>query len=608
MAERVDWRADGAPHNPRFDDIYRSASGGLEQARHVFLDGCGLPQAWAGRPHWRILETGFGLGLNFLAAWRAWKDDAQRPGLLHFASVEAWPVAAGDLVRSVQADPALSPLAGELARQWFGLTPGFHRLAFEGGRVLLTLCVGDVKDMLREQDFAADSVFLDGFDPRRNPDMWDLPTLQRVARLCRPGTQLASWSVAGVVKQHLRQCGFEVRRGAGLPPKRHRLQAVFAPAWAPRGLRQEAALAAGRCVVIGAGLAGAAAAASLARRGWQVRVLDAAASPAAGASGLPVGLLAPHTSPDDSLLSRLTRSGVRITLQQAGQLLREGEDWRRTGVLEHREGAAAGLPAEAHAPLGAWSRAAGAAQLSASGLHAEAPACWHENAGWMKPAALVAAWLAQPGVEFTGSCRVAGVNRAPGRWQVTDAAGVQLAQADLVVVAAAHASAALLPHPPALQAVRGQVSWAPRAPDAGLPPWPLNGNGYFVPDAVLEGERAWLCGSSFVRDDADSAERAADHRDNLKKLDALLPDAARQLAPDVGRGVVRGWAGIRCASTDRRPLLGEMGPGLWLSTAMGSRGLTFAALCAELLAARLHGEPLPLGRKMAGALDAHRHR
>ena len=102
MAERVDWSPDGTPYSPRFQDVYRSRSGGLAQARHVFLGGCGLPAAWAGQPQWRILETGFGLGLNFLAAWRAWKDDPRRPGLLHVVSIEAWPVGAEDIVEKIQ--------------------------------------------------------------------------------------------------------------------------------------------------------------------------------------------------------------------------------------------------------------------------------------------------------------------------------------------------------------------------------------------------------------------------------------------------------------------------------------------------------------------------
>src|SRR3569832_1943216 len=100
MPERVVWLLVGLPCCVRLDDIYRPASGGLEQALLVFLGGCSLPGAWAGARQWRIFETGFGLGLNFLAAWRAWKDDAARPRMLHYANVEAWPVAAEDIVRS----------------------------------------------------------------------------------------------------------------------------------------------------------------------------------------------------------------------------------------------------------------------------------------------------------------------------------------------------------------------------------------------------------------------------------------------------------------------------------------------------------------------------
>ncbi|HEY0201457.1 MAG TPA: FAD-dependent cmnm(5)s(2)U34 oxidoreductase, partial [Burkholderiaceae bacterium] len=74
MTEPVAWRADGEPYSARFGDIYHSISGAQAQARHVFLGGCHLPAAWAGQRQWRILETGFGLGMNFLATWQAWRD------------------------------------------------------------------------------------------------------------------------------------------------------------------------------------------------------------------------------------------------------------------------------------------------------------------------------------------------------------------------------------------------------------------------------------------------------------------------------------------------------------------------------------------------------
>ena len=123
MTEAIDWLPDGTPFSPRFNDRYHSENGGLDQARQVFLHGCGLPAAWAGQAQWRILETGFGFGLNFLVTWAAWRADAQRPRLLHFISTEAWPVSAADLLRAASAHPELAPLAQELHDQFWGCCP-----------------------------------------------------------------------------------------------------------------------------------------------------------------------------------------------------------------------------------------------------------------------------------------------------------------------------------------------------------------------------------------------------------------------------------------------------------------------------------------------------
>jgi tRNA 5-methylaminomethyl-2-thiouridine biosynthesis bifunctional protein len=600
--ERVDWGADGTPRSPRFDDIYRPASLGLAQARHVFLHGCGLPEAWAHRERCTILETGFGLGLNFLATWRAWKDDPQRPRLLHFVSIEAFPVAGEDIERSASAHEALRPLASELARQWYGLTPGVHRLSFEGGRVLLTLCIGDVQAMLAQlAPFRANGIFLDGFDPQRNPRMWTPEVMRAVARFCRRGTRAATWTVAADLRRALAQCGFQVEKAQGLAPKRDCLRAVYDPEWEPKGLKETPSIAAGSCAVIGAGLAGSAAAASLARRSWQVTVFDASDTAASGASSLPAGLVAPHQSPDDNLLSRLTRAGVRCTLQEARARLVEGRDWERSGVLEFRGGDVRD-PADVEA-LSAWTRIATREERADALLAEGANAWWHETAAWIKPSALVHAWLGDEGIAFVGSTAVGAPFESNGRWGLQTTAGVELGSFDLVVVAAANASRELLAGRIGTTPVRGQVTWSR---SEGLPPFPMNGNGHFLPRVPLEEGVAWLSGSTYARGDASTGERAEDHAANLQRLRELSPGVAAQLEVQFASGEVRAWTGVRCASRDRRPLVGEIEPGLWVATAMGSRGLTFAVLCAELLAARLHGEPMPVERKLAEALDAVR--
>lgn len=525
----------------------------------------------AGEPQRRILATGF-RAQHFLAARQAWSSGPLRPRLLHYVAVTPAP--------PVVDDPAL-------ARQLQGLTPGFHRLSFDQGRVLLTICVGELAAMLRELVFHADSVVLD--DPRQQG------LAKALTRLSRRGTTLSGAPLGEPMRQELRACGWQID-GDG---------ARYDPAWEPRRSQEEGAQAAGDAIMIGAGLAGAAVAASLSRRGWSVRVLDAASAPAAGASSLPAGLLAPHQSPDDNLLSRLTRAGIRITLQEARDRLARGLEWEPTGVLERRGEDPRPLP-DVGPALAPWSRLASEAQRRAAGLDASQTAWWHENAAWIEPAALVRSWLREPGVRFVSGSLVTALHPQGVRWQVDTAAGGQL-QADLVVVAAAFDSAALLAGRAELHPVRGQLTWAARGEaSAALPPFPVNGNGHFLPDVPLLERGAWITGSTYGRADADGSVRGADTAANLQRARELLPMAAPALDAAAARGELRAWSAVRCASSDRRPLVGEVAPGLWVSTAMGSRGLTFAALCAELLAARLHQEPLPLEARLAQALDAGR--
>ena len=657
MPERVEWRDDasiaGTPYSPRFRDRYRSESGGLEQAKDVFLAGCGLPAAWASKPQWCVLETGFGLGLNFLVTWLAWKTDPLRPRMLHFISTEAYPTSAGDILRGASAHPSLFPLAMQLTAQLYGLLPGFHRFAFEDGHVLLTLCIGDAKAMLRQQQFRADSVYLDGFSPAKNPEIWDVHTLKAVARCCTRGSRVATWTVSRQVRNALAEAGFVIRKTPGTPPKRDNLQGEYNPAWEPKRPSHTAVLSlprqASSCIVIGAGLAGAAAAASLARRGWQVLVLDTANTPASGASALPAGLLAPHFSPDDSPLSRLSRSGVRMTLQQAMLLLQPDRDWGLTGVLQHRlvdeSGNGNASIRKDPQPLRQpdswqgfesagddWVTAATTDQLAKAGLCAPAQALHFPQAGWMKPASFVKTWLKTPGITWTGGTKVERLASCSRGWQALDDQGRVVGQACLVVIASAIDSARLSDGLAlgggdqakntarlALQPIRGQVSWGlhaqthtqtahdtVRTAPLFSAPLPINGHGSLIPEVPSDGGLAWFTGATYEREAMKPGTTISDHQANFRRLQVLHPEAAAQLAKAFANNKISGWSGVRCATPGRLPVLGCIAANatgeIWASTGMGSRGLTFAALCGELLAAELHEEPLPVELSLANSL------
>lgn len=572
------------------------------------LEACALPQAWRGHTQWRVLDTCFGEGETFLALWAAWRADPLRAQRLHVLALDEHPTTPA-AIRGA-APPALGAEADALAQQCQGLLPGVHRLVFEAGAVQLTLHLGRPSALWRELRIEADSIFL---KPRPAPADSELAWLKSVARCCRRGTRLAGCLPAS--DPALRECGFQPEPSpAGVAFR----SAAFEPSWPVRTRRDadlglpEQALAAGRCLVIGAGLAGSACASSLARRGWQVTVLERAA-PASGASGLPAGLMAPHVSPDDSPLSRLSRAGLRATWLEAQRLLEEGEDWAAVGVLQRGlADAPSSLPAEWPAEGHFWSQDASA--HGALPPPWQAQALWHARGGWIKPGALVRAWLAEPGIKVQAGAAVHSLQRTPsGAWQALDSAGHCLGEAELLVLAAAHHSQALLEplldgHGLGLQAVRGQVSGGLLQPDDRLPPFPLNGHGSLLSYPGPEGP-TWLMGATFERDDTGTDLRPSGHAANLARLAQLEPQTFEQLERRFQDGLVNGWAGVRCTSRDHLPAVGPVSPqwpGLWLCTAFGSRGLSYSALCAELLAAWLHAEPWPLERRLALALRAGR--
>lgn len=572
-----------------------------EQPQPTHLDQ-EAENTWHALACWRVLDTEFALGERFIQTWHAWRADPRRPRILHYVALTEAPVTAQALTSAVASDPALAPLAQVLAAQWFDLQPGFHRFVMNHGQVVLTLCVGNTLSLLRQQRFEADAVALSIPPDAEAVSLW---TLKALARCCRRGTRLtvrsAQARALSDVAPHLAQCGFEIRTpGSGSASQvPARLEASFNPRWTLKKTRKpasEAALPVGSCAVVGAGLAGASVAAALARRGWQVTVLDRAV--AAGASGLPVGLVVPHVSADDCALSQLSRSGVRLMLQQARSLLVAGQDWAPSGVMEHD--LADGHPASQN--------------------------LWHPQAAWLKPAQLVRAWLSQPGVSFMGNAEVAQLCQRDGAWDLLDAQGQHLCRAERVVLANACGAASLLQRLlqdepqrarnlaklPAMHGMRGLLSWALHddTGETAFPPHPVNGSGSMVPRIPMDGSTAWFMGSSYQPADEPERPEADNHHSNWQHLQRLLPELAAALQHRFASGELKQWKNTRCVTTDRLPAVGPLEaseqPGLWICAGLGSRGLSFSVLCAELLAARWGAEPWPVEASLAKALNALR--
>jgi tRNA 5-methylaminomethyl-2-thiouridine biosynthesis bifunctional protein len=571
---RLEFAADGTPWSEEFGDVYHSAAGGPAQARHVFLAGNRLPERWAGRERFVILESGFGFGLNFLATWQAWRRDPARCGKLHFVSVEKHPFTLQDLRALHSRYPEFEREAAELHAAWPVLVPGAHRLELDAGRIVLTLFFSDIK-LLRDLRLAADAIYLDGFSPARNPDMWSHALLRAVSRLAAPGATAATWSVAASVRAALESAGFAVEKAAGFGNKKEMLlartirKANFAPT--PRR----------NAVVIGAGLAGAAICERLCARGWQVRLVERHAAAAQEASGNHAGSFHPLVTPDDSVFARLTRAGFLYGLFNWEKL--DGVRWDRCGVLQlardAKEDASQrasianlALPAE-YAQYVTREEAAAHA-----GVPVEAAGLWFPEGGWIQPQSLVNAQLAACGDRLE---------------RVFNNEIKKLEEEAVVILATADDALSPVPHA-RLRRVRGQLTYLPGesidAPRAVL----LRGGMVLPPvDGVC------VVGASYDLNDEDPAPRASSHAGNLERLERIISVKARPQ-------LLEGRVAFRTVAPDRLPLVGKLGEGVYGALAYGSRGLLWSALAAEVLASELEGDPMPLEGTLLNALDPAR--
>jgi tRNA 5-methylaminomethyl-2-thiouridine biosynthesis bifunctional protein len=377
-----------------------------------------------------------------------------------------------------------------------------------------------------------------------------------------------------------------------------------------------------RALVIGAGLAGASAAWRLCARGWQVSLLERHPRPAMEASGNLAGIFMPLVSRDDNIPTRLTRAAYLYALRAWGQLGGIGGaiEGQACGVLQlardpEHAAVSRAIAAEGKLPpeFARWLEAEAAQDLL--GLPAPDGGWLFPQGGWARPGSVCETMLAACGEGVRQRFGVGSVTleRAGEEWIAHGADGAELGRAPTVVLANG-AGALQLPQAAALPIalLRGQVSHL----DAGLAPAlpvVLCREAYLTPAA-----NGTVCAGATYDLDGDPQLRAASHEENLARMRALVSDPQAALgAPLLGR------VGFRCVAPDRLPLVGRLPdfasagaterlrdvprhPGLHALLGYASRGLIWAPLAAELLAAQLEGEPLPLETSLVDALDPAR--
>ncbi len=605
-APDIYWDESGALISRAFGDIYFSRDGGLEETRAVFLAGCGLPERWRGRAHFAIGELGFGSGLNALTTWAEWKRTRAPGAVLHYVSVEQFPLPREDAARCLAQFPEVAPLAEQVLAVWPVHAAGAQRLWFPDDGFALTVLHGEAETALAGVTGAFDAWFLDGFAPARNPALWSAALMQRIAALSANGARAATYSVAASARAALESAGFSTEKRPGFGKKKERLEAAQQKAPETRfPLFPYARERKSNIAIIGAGIAGASLAHACARRGISADVYDGG-GPHSAASGAPAALMMPRLERTDTPLSRLHMAAYLFAQREYASL----------GVAAFAPIGVEQLPSQDRDPE-TFAAIAADPPLPADWLEASDAHLFHPKAGVVTPAAVIDTWLTGARLHCT---EIASVEQSGASWILRDGAGAAAGEAEAVILAcgtglARFTQAHFLP----LRYSRGQIDWARL--HGAAPAHALTAGGYLTPF-----EQGVIFGSTFDRVDANAIVSPSEEstEENLAALADIAPDIAARL----DRASLQARAAVRVSTPDVAPIAGTLPDdltwrmrfealrhggrvdlsspapaheGLYSLGALGARGFLLAPLLAERIVSEILGEPSPLDRE---AMDA----
>ena len=362
-------------------------------------------------------------------------------------------------------------------------------------------------------------------------------------------------------------------------------------------------------VVIGAGICGATIANELLLRGKPVCIVDAASSPATACSSHAFAIAHPHIGKGSPRLLRLTR--IAFLLAEA----RWGKVWNKHGIFQPTKKDKHFDRAEVNNHL----QSLDLDQDMAVALDAQEAEkiCGIKQSGvWLPRGASlnlletsIALLQEQGRLTCLWNMRVAKLERVDGHWLLFDQNNEEMLSADKVIVAAAMDTKALmssigirLP----LKPVRGQLSifsiqekaWIKKLPRVGI-----SGDGYCLPaDGLEDGSYRWIVGSSFDEGEDDLGSRDSSDEFNREQAQGLLAYPEGDLDALIKTG---DFVGVRCVAGDRLPIIGALTqrPGIFLATALGSRGILWSALAAKLITAQVLADDFALLARLGFATD-----
>lgn len=646
----IHFNDNGTPYATQFEDLYFSDAKGLDETEHVFLKNNQILERWASsqQPSFVIAETGFGTGSNFLVTLLHFDLFRQRNSTntlgLHFISIEKYPINLKDLTQALSLYPQLSQYSKELLAQYPLLISGCHRLSFLNGMVTLDLWFGDVKEVLPQievpQIGLVDAWYLDGFAPSKNPEMWSQFLFDHMVLLAKDQCSFSTFTAAGFVRRGLIAAGFDAKKHPGHGRKRDMLAGVYSSAAAkplriPYFTRTTATITttSPKIAIIGGGLAGANCAYALSKRGIRATLYCKDSEVAQGASGNIQGGFYPQLNADAGHASQIHAAAFTYASRMYRELLRSGANFTHQwcGTLQVAFNDKVTQRYQKLVDNNTWpeSLIKWVDQETASKI-ANIPLPYSglfiELGGWLHLPELIAALIKQSKANIKVNHQLVSAKRNDETWQLTWQDGTRT-QADIVIYATGSDSPnieSLKPLP--FRLVRGQVEKLKSENELSELATVLCHKGYLTPSF----EQFNTLGSTYVKEDTSCEHRLSEQQQNIETQQKALHkcDWAHSL-----KATKNGRAGIRCSTPDHLPIVGAVPnvteqiaqyqdlykalpvsrypasvetPNSFILSGLGSRGLTTAPLCAEILVSQIMGEPLPLSTYLLDALNPNR--
>ncbi|MGB5396622.1 MAG: bifunctional tRNA (5-methylaminomethyl-2-thiouridine)(34)-methyltransferase MnmD/FAD-dependent 5-carboxymethylaminomethyl-2-thiouridine(34) oxidoreductase MnmC [Gammaproteobacteria bacterium] len=638
----IEWR-NGQPYSEKFDDVYYSINNGLAESDYVFLQQNGLHQRFACANHFVIAETGFGTGLNFALTLQLWDKIAPATAQLDYFGIEFAPLSPDDIRRVAARWPELAAYFSEFINRYPLPVAGRHMYYVLNDRVRLHLCFMDICDALQSESLAVDAWYLDGFSPAKNPEIFNHRVFGLLAQNSAPNATLATYSAAGFVRRGLVEAGFSVEKRKGHGNKREMIMAQFPAAGralvnaSPWTQLPQPVQHSKHAVIIGAGLAGLSAAWSLIRRGWRISLIDHHAEVAGEASGNPVGLVLPRLSVDDAIDTQFYRAAFLHAITELDNLQAQYSSLHDRPVAWCKQGVYLGMRlSRADRMLERNDFHADFIQPAVNNnsginLPADSGLLFMPSAGWASPELLCR--------DIRDTCGdalqyhqaevvslVQDVRKQGNVWQCLSLSRQLIAESEVLILANGTNAAKFqqtqwMP----VSSVRGQLTELSLKQGVTACAPACSFEHYLAPSVA--NERRYFCGASYHPDDSCEALRDSDQHDNIEFAEKLFPGMFEVPVQLQGR------TGFRAVSEDRMPLVGPIAdlawfeheyhdlchgraghhyptanylPGLYVTAAHGSRGMTSCFISAEVIAAQIEGTPLPLARNIVDLLNPAR--